>query len=329
MRAWSIGLLLLVILLFSYEHANAALVCYSENYYPSVFKLVETENSIEAHLGGVYADHIGDSVYTEENYKAIPILRWQQGKGWRYVGKKTSYPHGSTCHITIPKWPTELPKPGEIIEESASSCAVAGDTVWFGVNFYNGEGYTGHGGIGHYERQSNRLEVRRIPELRDYPIDKAVWDGENIWAATASNYECLGTPPALGLIKYNWNTKALTIYKGTNTGPCGFIIHDLLWAQGFLWVATDVGISRWDSKNDKWTHYLPDQKSPYHVKEGSCGTFYRNILTLLPKDQSWFDETRSYYQIFYENLKEFRPDFIKLYESRKHEQDPTDSSNHR
>jgi hypothetical protein len=89
-----------------------------------------------------------------------------------------------------------------------------------------------------------------------------------------------------------------------------------LWVQESLWVATDVGISRWDSKDDKWMHYLPDREPPYNVKEGSCGTFYRNILNSLPEDESWFDESRSYYKIFYENLKKYRSDFINLYESR-------------
>jgi hypothetical protein len=315
--------ILVVISLFLPDRVNAAFVCYNEKYFPSVFRLLKTENGIEAYLGGVYAD---------SERKVAPVLSWQQEKGWRFVKERkcldceTNHHGVEKCLISIPKWSIEFPKqpykPGEdcrpeiIIEESASSCDVVDNVVWFGINFYRGEGYTGYGGIARYDQRNNLLEVRRIPALRDYPIHKVVWDGKNVWAATTTNYECIGHPPALGLVKYDWQTKVLSIYKGTNVGPCGFIIHDLLWDQGFLWVATDVGISRWDSKNDEWTHYLPDQKAPYTVKGESCEIFYRDLLSKLPRDKTWFDEPRSYYQIFYENLRDFRPNFIKLYKSR-------------
>jgi len=327
-------LAVLSISLFSFERVEAAFVCYNEKYYPSVFKLVETENGIEAHLGGVYADL---------THKVAPILNWHKKKGWKYVEKRKCFACGTNnhdngkCSIAIPKWPiksTEQPcqtgedcrggisvitlgqmEPGIIIKERASSCAVVNNKVWFGINFYRGEGYTGYGGIGLYNQKTKHVDVRHIPELRDYPIHKVVWDGKNVWAVTTTNYECMGHPPALGLIKYDWHTKSLTSYKGKNKGPCGFIMHDLLWAQGFLWVATDVGISRLNSKDDKWTHYLPNWKPPYNVKEGTCESFYRDTLNSLPKDEAWFDESKSYYQIFYESLKIFRPDFINYYES--------------
>lgn len=321
--------------LLSPINANAAFVCYNEKHFPSVFKLAETDNGIEAHLGGAYAD-LGNNM--------APTLTWRKDNGWHFLENRECYPcefnsHDGKCPIAMPKWPSSPPdkpcgkgedcregipvitlgtqaQPEEIIEEKASSCVEADNDVWFGIDFYRGEGYTGYGGLGRYGRQSNTVDIRRVPELRDHPIHKVVWDGNNLWAATTTNYECLGHPPALGLVKYSWETEALTTYKGKNTGPCGFIIHDLLWSQGFLWVATDVGISRWDAKKDSWTHYLPDRKPPYTVKEGRCDAFYRQLLDLLPKDETWFDETESYHEIFYNYLKAFRPDFIKRYESR-------------
>ena len=313
----------------------AAFVCYDERHFPAVFKLEETDKGIQVFLGGAYADL---------TRRVSPVLAYREGSGWTYVESRNcesceANRHNGKCKEPIPKWKSTSLRdracmpgedcrrgipvirfgPGEqeeIIEESPSSCAVRDDVVWFGINFYRGESHTGYGGLGRYARKTKKLEMRRSPELRDFPIHKVVWDGEHVWAATTTNYECTGHPPALGLIEYKWDTKLLTLFKGRNDGPCGFVIHDLLWSKGFLWVATDLGLSRWGVKSGQWTHYLPDMKSPGKVKEGRCEAFYRDLLDTLPKNESWFNEPRSYHQIFYENLKEFRPDFIKRYESK-------------
>lgn len=313
----------------------AAFVCYDERHFPAVFKLEETKDGIQALLGGVY---------TDLKRKVFPVVAYREGSGWTYVEARKCEQcefnhHGGKCQEPIPKWESISRKdrtcmPGEdcrngipvirpgaedqekSIEETPSSCAVGDDAVWFGINFYRGEGLTGYGGLGRFERRTNSLNIRRPPELKEHPIHKVVWDGEHLWAATTTNYECLGHPPALGLIKYMWDTKTLTLFKGKDDGPCGFVIHDLLWTKDVLWVATDVGLSRWGAKSGQWTHYLPDMKSPEKVKEARCEVFYRGLLDILPKNESWFDESRSYHQVFYENLENFRPHFIKRYEGK-------------
>lgn len=314
---------LMVILSFGMpaNESYAGSECYNEKYFPAAleFELEETSKGIEVEvqLGGAYTDLKRDVapvlVYRQGIWTLVENRRWAGNAGW---GK---------CRLPIPKWETIPPlhpgshgdPPWELeSDESPSSCAVTDIAVWFGINFYQGEGMGGYGGLGRYERQTNKLEIRRPPELKHYPIHKVVWDGEHLWAATTFNFECAGHPPALGLIKYKWDTQELTQFKGRNDGPCGFVIHDLLWSNGLLWVATDVGLSRWDAKSGQWTHYLPDIKTPGKVRQGSCETFYKELLSKLPKNETWFDETKSYYEIFYDNLKEFRPDFIKLYESK-------------
>ncbi len=329
------GLLLFLGLGVSVADVRAAFTCYNEKYLPAVFKLEETSEGIRVHLGGAYADL---------EKRVAPVLAYREDGGWSHVESRScamceAGSHGGTCREPVPKWDSASSQerkcgPGEdcrrgipaislatgkeieeIVEETPSACDVRGEVVWFGINFYRGEGYTGYGGLGRYEQQTKKLEIRRLPELRNYPIHKVAWDGENLWAATTLNYECIGHPPALGLIRYKWESRELTHYKGRNDGPCGFVVHDLLWSKGFLWVASDIGFSRWNKKNGQWTHFLPDMKSPGKVTESRCGAIYKNLLETLPRNE-FCGEDASCYQMFYKSLGEFRPDFIKLQESR-------------
>lgn len=303
----SISFILFLIVVISPSNVLSASVCYNEKYFPAVFSLQETKNGIQAQLGGKYSD-----IKSERS----PIIKWVDDIGWSSTEKvKCQFcmtnAHIQECGFDIPS----LRKPGQsvYIDEKPSACVAHDKYIWFGINFYKGEGYSGTGGFGRYQLETKKLELHRPPELEDIPIHKVVHDGNHIWAATTRNYECNGHPPALGLIRYDWNKKSLFSYIDKKDGPCGFVIHDLLWRKGFLWVATDIGLSRWDSKNDKWIHYFPDTDNPKRVDTKTCSEIYLELLETLPKDERWFDEDRSYYQILYEILEKFRPEYVKDY----------------
>jgi hypothetical protein len=297
-------------ILFFPTAGNTAFECYNEKYFPSVFLLQETSTGIRAQLGGVYADPIK---------RIAPVIEWVDELGWMSKTEKeckycATNAHVQECKLGVPS--VRTPNQSGYIVEKPSACVTVHGNIYFGINFYRGEGYTGTGGFGRYGLQTERLELHRPTELKDIPIHKVVHDGKYIWAATTHNYECIGHPPAEGLVKYDWETKLLYNFKGKNDGPCGFVIHDILWRKGNLWVATDVGLSRWNSKSNRWIHYLPDKNNPENIVTNSCSEFYIQLLSTLPKNETWFDESRSYYQAFYDNLKMFRPDFIDKYESK-------------
>lgn len=328
-----------IFLLFIPRNIGAADVCYDNQYFPFVTRLAETIAGIEVDLSGAYSENCEGP--TAE--VVVPIIILQNNR-WKHLGKRKNVrcdtPNETSCPIKIPAWPTISPKEfcknaldykdfkdyenyqfciaNAYNGEEPSSCTVIKESVWFGINFYQGEGSYGYGGLGHYNRKSNIVKVRRIPELKEYPTHKVVWDGKHIWAATTNNWECIGSPPALGLVKYDWENRILTIFKGKETGPCGFIINDLLWSNDSLWVATDIGFSRWNAKEDKWTHYLPDLKPPYTVREDSCDAFYKLMLNSLTKEKKYVTGApyESPYSFLYNYLKEFRPDFIKRYEAK-------------
>jgi len=311
---------------------TASEACYDDKYFPHAIKLTETSDGIEVVLGGIYAKNCEGPVANI----IVPIIVWQKNNIWKNPGERKSGRCDSLqkrkCPIKMTDWPKALPTEfckgtrnyKSCLEyahngEEASSCVITKDSVWFGINFYEGEGYFGYGGLGRYDRKTDVVDVRRLPALKEYAIHQVAWDGRNIWAATTNNYECTGHEPALGLIKYDWEKDTLTTYKDTETGPCGFIINELLWSQGSLWVATDVGVSRWDAGQDKWIHYLPDIKPPYAVvvSEGSCDVFYKSILDSLTKEKIYLGGPESPYSFFYNYLRKFRPDFMKRYETKQ------------
>jgi hypothetical protein len=77
-----------------------------------------------------------------------------------------------------------------------------------------------------------------------------------------------------GLVRHDLRHGATHAFRGTDAGPCGFRVHDLLLRDETLWVATDLAVSRlrlspevWD----EWAHYAP---SAHHTRaeEATCAS---------------------------------------------------------
>lgn len=314
---------------------QAAFVCFEEQHYPSVFHLKAVKNGVAAMLGGQFVSKDSKSTY---------VMTWHQDKGWVSVkqlhdgGKwgrfRKTNSHGGKCNTSLPLWSTLSPEqrrcgseencrrgsiaiihigpgkpPPEHIEERPSDCAAVKDSVYFGINFYRGEGTSGYGGLGKYTPGTEKMEIHRPYDLRQVPIHKVVWDGKSLWGATTANYECMGHPPALGLVRYDWQQKQLTKFDGEKAGPCGLVIHDLLWRDGMLWVATELGLSTWQRQGDIWSHYLPDPKVPGGMVKQSCPDIYNQVLAEVPKDKKLFDSNKSFYQNLLRDLARHRPWF--------------------
>jgi hypothetical protein len=207
-------------------------------------------------------------------------------------------------------------------EERPSIPAYYDGHVWFGFEFYWGEGSIGTGGIGRYTSTTKQLEIRRPAELERIPIQKVIHDGENLWAATKYVFGCEGHPPALGLLKYDWSNKTLTQFKSIKEGPCGFAINDIVWKNGSLWVATDVGLSRWIKENNQWLHYIPDKNDPSQVSTKSCPEIYNDLFREIATNE-WCN--RGYEcdkQLLY-NLERFRPAYYERIKDAKSEIGPS------
>jgi hypothetical protein len=87
-------------------------------------------------------------------------------------------------------------------------------------------------------------------------VDVLVSDGATSWLGISERQGCALRPR--GLVRYDAKRDAAHAFRGTDAGPCGFLVQDLLLRDDTLWVATDLGVSRlrlspedWD----EWTHY--------------------------------------------------------------------------
>jgi hypothetical protein len=289
------------------NNARAAETCYNELGLPLISKLNETEHGIKITLRGFYA---------KDQFRNLPVIYWNEEKGWqansddKCISCESS--HYNQYQSMIPHI-EPIPVEDMDAEEKPSIPAYYDGHIWFGLGFYWGEGSIGTGGIGRYTPATKQLEIRRPAELKRVPIQKVVHDGENLWAATKYVFECEDDPPALGLLKYDWSNNKLTQFKSVNEGPCGFVIHDLVWKNGSLWVATDIGLSRWIKENDQWVHYLPDKKDPSLVVTMSCPAIYTYLFREF-NNIKWCNMGYNCDKQLLDNLKSFRPEY---YESIK------------
>src|SRR5688500_3721425 len=81
-------------------------------------------------------------------------------------------------------------------------------------------------------------------------------DGDSAWLGV-SEQTPEGARP-LGLVRRDLKRNATHAFRGTDAGPCGFDVHDLMLRGDTLWVATDLGVSRLRLSRedwDEWSHY--------------------------------------------------------------------------
>jgi hypothetical protein len=194
------------------------------------------------------------------------------------------------------------------IDQDYGACARSDGSIWFGISYYDGEGSTGMGGIGHHDPKTGKTEIRRPEVLRGSSITQLSYDGEYLWLGTAGNYECTGTPPTLGLVRYHWKTdRALTFLDGDD-GPCGLLVNGFVQLGDDLWIATDLGLSNWNRKTSKWKNYVPDSSASLPMRETSCPDLYRKLIDTLPRS-GWNEAmpaSSPYHQLI-ESLARLRP----------------------
>lgn len=308
-------------LLLSASPSWAGSICYEERLYPSVVKLEKTDSGIQAFLGGKF--------FNEE--RGRPAERFAMtftNNGVWQRGQPLHCPANSDCLPTTKTKAPDIPsialskkeavalvpqlKDAEEIGQQVSDWTERDGFVWFGISFYSGEGLDGVGGIGRFDPLLNKTMIRRPKAILDSSINRIVHDGEWLWFGTVGHYECAGDPPTHGLMRYKWATDQIESFEGKEDGPCGFSVHDLLLEQQALWVATDLGLSRFNRRSKTWDHFVPDPAATPPMKPTSCAALYSKLLKTIPQElrsAPIFSDMNVPSQLF-ESLKRFRPQFL-------------------
>ncbi|MDC4224070.1 MAG: hypothetical protein MPW15_07555 [Candidatus Manganitrophus sp.] len=287
---------------------SAAERCYDETGYPSIVDLEQTEAGLVAHLGG---DRSGRFlIYTEEE-------EWREGKERpRPLLEKGVDVNLPTIALSLQEAVILRPELEgiEAVEQQIVSRNSDDKIIWFGIGFYSGEGISGVGGIGKYDLKTKQVEIRRPSLIRDSSVRPILYDGKSVWAGTYGSYECIGTPPTHGLVRYDWNADRIESFEDKENGPCGFLVHDLLRDWNALWAATSFGLSILYDESGRWRHFVPQPDASPPMRETTCDVLYDALLKSVPREggqtESYFGG--SYGQLFYE-LASYRPAFLQKY----------------
>jgi hypothetical protein len=165
---------------------------------------------------------------------------------------------------------------GNSVEEKPAACHERDGVIWFGLGFYEGEGSDGVGGIGRYIPATKQIEVRRPEWLRDKSVDRIAFDGHDLWLAISQHYEKDEQP--WGLVRYDWEHNELRPLAARDDAPCGFKVVDLLLESEYLWVATDLALSRLDRSTHTWRHWIPARHGT--LRPGSCRPVYERAMNV-------------------------------------------------
>lgn len=340
-RGWRTGVLLAIMAGFS-PAVMAAADCYDQNPYPAALRIEPLgDDGFRIYLPS--RDYSFET-FAEARRKGgkppaytHPVIAYRPGKGF-FLEKPLSCLAEWNCAATPlneKTCPTDMPPQKvlienakradptlvkslgsipdvladqDVVDQNYSACVAQGSSVWFGIGFYDGDGPPGIGGLGRYDVKTKRMELRRPRFLHDSSILHIHHDGERLWLATAGHYECMGTPPTLGLVGYDWKTRRVRTFLGGDDGPCGLLVNGFLQRGDDMWVATDLGLSRWNRKSSRWTNYLPMPSATPPLRETSCPDLYRHLTETLPHS-GWSDvqPAASPYHQLMENLAKLRP----------------------
>lgn len=295
----------IALLLFA-PSASAALVCYADACLPVVSRFeIGVGGQLHARLGGRWETSdptIRRMTFDGQRWREIAPARKPETERFPCppVVKAKNY-----ARITDSAWQ----------EDDMTVCAQTPDFTYAGLGFYDGEGISGTGGLLRVDRRTGRVEVRRLPLLERVSVNAIVADGDVIWFGTTTNQECVGTPFVHGLVMYNWRTRELRTYEGSDDGPAGFAIHDIHLNGRALWIATDLGISRLDMPTGRWRHWLPEEKDGrIEAKELAAEVIFTRLLRTIPEDclrVELFDNA------LMEGLARFRPRFLRRWKLAK------------
>lgn len=130
------------------------------------------------------------------------------------------------------------------IEEGIGPFQRVGDKVWFGMSFYDGEGITGVGGLGHFHISTRQFHVYYYPEIADWSASAILVEDRSIWLGLVLRPE--GAPYPGGLARFDRRQGTFQIIE------VPAIVNKILRVGEVLYLATAEGI--YFLKGEELTH---------------------------------------------------------------------------
>lgn len=88
---------------------------------------------------------------------------------------------------------------------------VEGDKIWFGNNYYDGEGDTGVGAFGYFDTATRQYTLFSPPEVAPYEVSALLVERDSVWLGLDSFTEDISTEPG-GLVRWDRTTHTAHFY---------------------------------------------------------------------------------------------------------------------
>jgi hypothetical protein len=126
------------------------------------------------------------------------------------------------------------PREVDEITDHIGPYQVAGNLLWFGKTFYDGEGTTGVGGFGYFDFVNRRYMMFAPTAVRDWSASALLVEPDAIWIGLVNRPE--GAENSGGLLRYDRTTMRTQLFPFKN------VITAILRHNGLLYLGTDHGL---------------------------------------------------------------------------------------
>jgi len=109
-----------------------------------------------------------------------------------------------------------------------------GSKIWFGNNYYDGEGMRGVGAFGYFDQSTRRYTLFSPPEVARYEVSAILVESKAVWVALDHFGEDICTSPG-GLIRWDRTTHEVQRY------PLEFVVNRIRMEGGSLRLQTHDG----------------------------------------------------------------------------------------
>jgi len=89
---------------------------------------------------------------------------------------------------------------------------IEGSRLWFGNQFYDGEGMTGVGAFGYFDTDTRRYRLFSPPEVAPYETSAILVEPDSVWLGLDRFVEDISAAPG-GLIRWTRRTHEVRHYK--------------------------------------------------------------------------------------------------------------------